>query len=159
MNKNARHIYKIRFRFLVLFAGRLASKLVNSANSLPVILLKSFWVINKFNFDTDKFVEKFFKGSYKLSSSRRKWNEKILANNFSFFCSFSSNWYQHRISLYKNNTSTYCKKFDHRGTFWGHTRKSTSLSNPVLTGELLKTALGYTVLLPNNQICTRYLSN
>ncbi len=32
-------------------------------------------------------------------------------------------------------------------------------SNPVLTGELLKTAIGYTVLLPNNQTCTCYLSN
>ena len=27
-----------------------------------------------------------------------------------------------------------------------------ALSNPVLTGELLKTAIGYIVLLPNNQI-------
>ena len=31
-----------------------------------------------------------------------------------------------------------------------------ALSNPVLTGELLKTAIGYTVLLPNYQICTVY---
>jgi hypothetical protein len=34
-----------------------------------------------------------------------------------------------------------------------------ALSNSVLTGELLKTAIGYTVLLPNYQICTCYLSN
>ncbi len=34
-----------------------------------------------------------------------------------------------------------------------------ALSDPVLTGELLKTAIGYTVLLPNYQICTCYLSN